>query len=64
MLARHQLAAAAADRLFLLQLLCLLTFWLLLRQALTEKRDRQEATRLSTVSVQQDGRARTLRLRL
>ncbi|XP_056869498.1 piezo-type mechanosensitive ion channel component 2-like isoform X1 [Takifugu flavidus] len=37
------------------KLLCLLTFWLLLRQALTEKRDRQkagqEATALSTISV-------------
>ncbi|XP_071058180.1 piezo-type mechanosensitive ion channel component 2-like, partial [Pseudochaenichthys georgianus] len=33
------------------KLLCLLSFWLLLRQALTEKRDRQEDTQLSTITV-------------
>ncbi|XP_026217973.1 piezo-type mechanosensitive ion channel component 2-like isoform X2 [Anabas testudineus] len=37
------------------KLLCLLTFWLLLRQALTEKRDRQKerqtGTPLSTISI-------------
>ncbi|KAM9337588.1 piezo-type mechanosensitive ion channel component 2-like [Symphorus nematophorus] len=33
------------------KLLCLLTFWLLLRQALTEKRDRQKDTHLSTITV-------------
>nr|XP_046227093.1 piezo-type mechanosensitive ion channel component 2-like isoform X2 [Scatophagus argus] len=40
------------------KLLCLLTFWLLLRQALTEKRDgqkdRQTDTHLSTVTVHMD----------
>lgn len=44
-----------------LQLLCLLTFWLLLRQALTEKRDGREdgrqASALSTVSVHVEGEA-------
>lgn len=44
----------------LLQLLCLLTFWLLLRQTLTEKedrqKDRQEDTQLSTISVHVDGK--------
>ncbi|XP_055363650.1 piezo-type mechanosensitive ion channel component 2-like isoform X2 [Betta splendens] len=34
------------------KLLCLLTFWLLLRQALTEKRDRQSDTYVSTITVQ------------
>ncbi|XP_069033644.1 piezo-type mechanosensitive ion channel component 2-like [Embiotoca jacksoni] len=33
------------------KLLCLLTFWLLLRQSLTEKRDRQTDTQLTTVTV-------------
>ncbi|XP_049912684.1 piezo-type mechanosensitive ion channel component 2-like [Epinephelus moara] len=33
------------------KLLCLVTFWLLLRQALTEKRDRQADTQLSTITV-------------
>ncbi|XP_069368065.1 piezo-type mechanosensitive ion channel component 2-like isoform X1 [Paralichthys olivaceus] len=33
------------------KLLCLLTFWLLLRQALTEKSERQEDTKLSTITV-------------
>lgn len=40
--------------------MCLLTFWLLLRQALTEKeerqKDRQEDTQLSTISVRVDGK--------
>ncbi|GAA6215849.1 piezo-type mechanosensitive ion channel component 2-like, partial [Lates japonicus] len=41
------------------KLLCLLTFWLLLRQALTEKRDRQTHTHLSTITVhmEEDQRA-------
>lgn len=46
--------------LMLLQLLCLLTFWLLLRQALTEKRDGQKDTQtkteLSTVTVHMEGK--------
>ncbi|XP_063768773.1 piezo-type mechanosensitive ion channel component 2-like isoform X2 [Eleginops maclovinus] len=33
------------------KLLCLLSFWLLLRQALTEKRDRQADTQLSTITI-------------
>ncbi|KAL6097437.1 uncharacterized protein ACO6RY_12985 [Pungitius sinensis] len=33
------------------KLLCLLTFWLLLRQALTEKRDRQRDKQLSRITV-------------
>ncbi|KAI3355619.1 hypothetical protein L3Q82_018446, partial [Scortum barcoo] len=40
------------------KLLCLLTFWLLLRQALTEKRDRQKDrqadTQLSTITIQME----------
>lgn len=42
--------------LIMLQLLCLLTFWLLLRQALTEKRDRQTHTHLSTITVRIEGK--------
>ncbi|XP_042254704.1 piezo-type mechanosensitive ion channel component 2-like [Thunnus maccoyii] len=33
------------------KLVCLLTFWLLLRQTLTEKRDRQKDRQLSTITV-------------
>lgn len=44
----------------LLQLMCLLTFWLLLRQALTEKRDRQKdqqtVTQLSAITVHFKGK--------
>lgn len=39
-----------------LQLLCLLTFWLLLRQALTERRERQTDTQLSTITVHVEGK--------
>ncbi|XP_039983516.1 piezo-type mechanosensitive ion channel component 2-like [Xiphias gladius] len=41
------------------KLLCLLTFWLLLRQALTEKKERQKDTQLSTITVhiEEDQRA-------
>lgn len=43
-----------------LQLLCLLTFWLLLRQALMEKKNRQKerqtGTPLSTISVHTQGK--------
>lgn len=35
----------------LLQLVCLLTFWLLLRQTLTEKRDKQKDRQLSAITV-------------
>lgn len=40
---------------FPLQLLCLLTFWLLLRQALTEKKDRRTDALLSTITVHTEG---------
>lgn len=41
--------------LLLLQLLCLLTFWLLLRQAMTEKKDKQADTQLSTIIINMEG---------
>uniref|UniRef100_A0A3P8W8C0 Uncharacterized protein n=1 Tax=Cynoglossus semilaevis TaxID=244447 RepID=A0A3P8W8C0_CYNSE len=37
------------------KLLCLLTFWLLLRQALTEKKDRRTDALLSTITVHTEG---------
>lgn len=40
----------------LLQLLCLLTFWLLLRQTLTERRDRQTDSNLSVITVHVEGK--------
>lgn len=42
----------------LLQLLCLLTFWLLLRQTITEKRAKQKdkQTQLSTITVNVEGK--------
>lgn len=44
--------------LLFLQLLCLLTFWLLLRQTITEKRAKQKdkQTQLSTITVNVEGK--------